>query len=175
MSSWKFWGAILPDFAVLKYSAAETETKVLSSFRGYSKMVAIFFVVSTVNNMALSYRIPVPLHIIFRSVSIIIHLYIRFETEHTKMRPRCVHLIWLVHQWETGSQGFVFFFEWRRHNNVQRTVTLRCIKLAQTVMRFLIRLSWVFYFLTRTSCQIFVSSTSWSYIIGQRDLIRERF
>jgi len=31
-------------------------------------MVVLFFVVSVVNNYAFNYNIPVPLHIIFRSV-----------------------------------------------------------------------------------------------------------
>lgn len=39
--------------------------------RGYMKLVVIFFMVSTINNLALSYRIPVPLHIIFRSGSLL--------------------------------------------------------------------------------------------------------
>jgi len=38
-------------------------------FRTYASMVLLFFVVSVSNNYAFNYKISVPLHIIFRSVS----------------------------------------------------------------------------------------------------------
>ncbi|EGT48036.1 hypothetical protein CAEBREN_23232 [Caenorhabditis brenneri] len=36
--------------------------------KGYFKTVSVFFIVNVVNNQALNYHVPVPLHIIFRSV-----------------------------------------------------------------------------------------------------------
>lgn len=42
--------------------------------RSYAQLVAIFFVVSVVNNKALSFDVPVPLHIIFRSGSLLASL-----------------------------------------------------------------------------------------------------
>ncbi|EFP08969.1 hypothetical protein CRE_17659 [Caenorhabditis remanei] len=36
--------------------------------KGYVKTVSMFFIVNVVNNQALNYHVPVPLHIIFRSV-----------------------------------------------------------------------------------------------------------
>ncbi|CAB3409484.1 unnamed protein product [Caenorhabditis bovis] len=39
--------------------------------RGYFKTVVTFFIVNVVNNQALNYHVPVPLHIIFRSGSLL--------------------------------------------------------------------------------------------------------
>ena len=39
-------------------------------FRHYVFMVAMFFTVSVINNYALNFNIAMPLHMIFRSVSI---------------------------------------------------------------------------------------------------------
>lgn len=38
-------------------------------FRGYVPVVITFFLTNVINNQALNYHVPVPLHIIFRSVS----------------------------------------------------------------------------------------------------------
>jgi len=38
--------------------------------RTYATMVLLFFVVSVVNNYTFNFNIPVPLHIIFRSVCV---------------------------------------------------------------------------------------------------------
>ena len=39
-------------------------------FRKYAVLVVMFFLVSVVNNYALNFNIPMPLHMIFRSVNI---------------------------------------------------------------------------------------------------------
>ena len=39
-------------------------------FRKYGVLVVMFFLVSVVNNYALNFNIPMPLHMIFRSVTI---------------------------------------------------------------------------------------------------------
>ena len=38
-------------------------------FRKYAVLVVMFFLVSVVNNYALNFNIPMPLHMIFRSVN----------------------------------------------------------------------------------------------------------
>ncbi|GMS95743.1 hypothetical protein PENTCL1PPCAC_17918, partial [Pristionchus entomophagus] len=43
-------------------------------FRGYWKVVVVFFLVNVINNQALNYHVPVPLHIIFRSGSLLASL-----------------------------------------------------------------------------------------------------
>lgn len=40
-------------------------------FRGYSLLVVMFFVVNVCNNYAFDFNIAVPLHMIFRAVSLI--------------------------------------------------------------------------------------------------------
>lgn len=53
-------------------------------FRAYFKIVLIFFVVSVVNNQALNFHVPVPLHIIFRSVNILFTVLV-FVNKRPKM------------------------------------------------------------------------------------------
>ncbi|GMT21611.1 hypothetical protein PFISCL1PPCAC_12908, partial [Pristionchus fissidentatus] len=43
-------------------------------FKGYWKVVVVFFLVNVINNQALNYHVPVPLHIIFRSGSLLASL-----------------------------------------------------------------------------------------------------
>lgn len=50
------------------------QVKNLIPLRAYAELVVIFFLVSVVNNQALNFHVPVPLHIIFRSGSLITNL-----------------------------------------------------------------------------------------------------
>ncbi|GMR48045.1 hypothetical protein PMAYCL1PPCAC_18240, partial [Pristionchus mayeri] len=43
-------------------------------FKGILKVVVVFFLVNVINNQALNYHVPVPLHIIFRSGSLLASL-----------------------------------------------------------------------------------------------------
>lgn len=52
------------------YKFGRTERKI--PIRNYLLLVLMFFLVSVVNNYALNFNIPMPLHMIFRSVSILI-------------------------------------------------------------------------------------------------------
>lgn len=44
--------------------------------RNYLTLVVLFFITSVLNNWVFNFNIPVPLHMIFRSVSLLIHFYI---------------------------------------------------------------------------------------------------
>ncbi|CDW58134.1 UAA domain containing protein [Trichuris trichiura] len=46
----------------------------LKVFSAYVKVVVLFFLVNVINNQALNFRIPMPLHIIFRSGSLVSNL-----------------------------------------------------------------------------------------------------
>ncbi|KJH41135.1 UAA transporter family protein [Dictyocaulus viviparus] len=44
--------------------------------RGYTQSVLMFFIVNVINNQALNFHVPVPLHIIFRSGSLLANLFL---------------------------------------------------------------------------------------------------